>query len=417
MDTARLGVNEKSSIFFSFLLDCPLSFVRKSKPIICHPFTMSHSADSSSPTKDKPYQSKLLVNRLLTAGSDKETRHFELSLEGSSLSYEPGDSLGVIPQNSPQVVDDLLKAVGLTGEEAVQVGEASLTLRDSLTFRLACTTLSKIQIKKFNEFAKSDKLTDLLLPANRDAFADYLWGRELIDLFIEFPQQGMSADNFVGLLRPMPPRLYSIASSIKAHEEQVHLTVAVVRYDTHGRKREGVCSSYLADRVGASIPSYFHPNKNFKLPQDGNVPIIMVGPGTGIAPFRAFIEERRAVGSTGKNWLFFGDRSSKTDYLYGEEWQKYRSDGLLTELDLAWSRDQAEKEYVQHKMLTKGRELFAWLQEGANFYVCGDASRMAKDVDLALRQIAATEGGMSEEDAAKWVKSLQKEKRYLKDVY
>ncbi len=378
---------------------------------------MSHSADSSSPTKDNPYQSKLLVNRLLTAGSDKETRHFELSLEGSSLSYEPGDSLGVIPQNSPQVVDDLLKAVGLTGEEAVQVGEASLTLRDSLTFRLACTTLSKIQIKKFNEFAKSDKLTDLLLPANRDAFADYLWGRELIDLFIEFPQQGMSADNFVGLLRPMPPRLYSIASSIKAHEEQVHLTVAVVRYDTHGRKREGVCSSYLADRVGASIPSYFHPNKNFKLPQDGNVPIIMVGPGTGIAPFRAFIEERRAVGSTGKNWLFFGDRSSKTDYLYGEEWEKYRSDGLLTELDLAWSRDQAEKEYVQHKMLTKGRELFAWLQDGAYFYVCGDASRMAKDVDLALRQIAATEGSMSEEDAAKWVKSLQKEKRYLKDVY
>ena len=378
---------------------------------------MSHSADSSSPTKDKPYQSKLLVNRLLTAGSDKETRHFELSLEGSSLSYEPGDSLGVIPQNSPQVVDDLLKAVGLTGEEAVQVGEASLTLRDSLTFRLACTTLSKIQIKKFNEFAKSDKLTDLLLPANRDAFADYLWGRELIDLFIEFPQQGMSADNFVGLLRPMPPRLYSIASSIKAHEEQVHLTVAVVRYDTHGRKREGVCSSYLADRVGASIPSYFHPNKNFKLPQDGNVPIIMVGPGTGIAPFRAFIEERRAVGSTGKNWLFFGDRSSKTDYLYGEEWEKYRSDGLLTELDLAWSRDQAEKEYVQHKMLAKGGELFAWLQDGAYFYVCGDASRMAKDVDLALRQIAATEGGMSEEDAAKWVKSLQKEKRYLKDVY
>ena len=378
---------------------------------------MSHSADSSAPTKDNPYQSKLLVNRLLTEGSDKETRHFELSLEGSSLSYEPGDSLGVIPQNSPQVVDDLLKAVGLTGEESVQVAEAGLALRDSLTFRLACTTLSKIQIKKFNEFAKSDKLTDLLLPANRDAFADYLWGRELIDLFLEFPQPGMSADDFVGLLRPMPPRLYSIASSIKAHEEQVHLTVAIVRYDTHGRKREGVCSSYLADRVGASIPSYFHPNKNFKLPQDGNVPIIMVGPGTGIAPFRAFIEERRALGSTGKNWLFFGDRSSKTDYLYGEEWEKYRSDGLLTELDLAWSRDQAEKEYVQHKMLAKGGELFAWLQDGAYFYVCGDASRMAKDVDLALRQIAATEGGMPEEDAAKWVKSLQKEKRYLKDVY
>jgi sulfite reductase (NADPH) flavoprotein alpha-component len=211
--------------------------------------------------------------------------------------------------------------------------------------------------------------------------------------------------------------LYSIASSIKAHAEQVHLTVAVVRYDSHGRKREGVCSSYLADRVGETIPCYFHPNKNFKLPEDTNTPIIMVGPGTGIAPFRSFIEERKLTGATGKNWLFFGDRSKKTDYLYGEEWEQYQQDGLLTHLDLAWSRDQAEKEYVQHKMLARGKELFGWLQDGAVFYVCGDASRMAKDVDAALRQIASTEGSMSEEDATKWVKALQKEKRYLKDVY
>ena len=378
---------------------------------------MSEHLDSSAPTKANPYQSKLLVNRLLNQGSDKETRHFELSLQQSGLSYEPGDSLGVIPQNNPQVVDDLLAATGLSGEEQIQVGEENLTLRDALINRLACTVLSKIQIKKFNEIAKESKLEDLLQPANRDAFADYLWGRELIDLFLEFPQQGISADELVGLLRPMPPRLYSIASSIKAHAEEVHLTVAIVRYDSYGRKREGVCSSYLADRVGESIPCYFHPNKNFKLPEDSTTPVIMVGPGTGIAPFRAFIEERRAIGAGGKNWLFFGDRSSKTDYLYGDEWEQYRKDGLLTDLDLAWSRDQAEKEYVQHKMLAKGKELFSWLQEGATFYVCGDASRMAKDVDSALRQIAQSEGTMSEDDANAWVKSLQKEKRYLKDVY
>ena len=297
------------------------------------------------------------------------------------------------------------------------IGEDNLSLRDALINRLACTVLSKIQIKKFNEIAQDSKLEELLQPANRDAFADYLWGRELIDLFLEFPQQGIAAENLVGLLRPMPPRLYSIASSIKAHPEQVHLTVAIVRYDSHGRKREGVCSSYLADRVGESIPCYFHPNKNFKLPEDSQTSVIMVGPGTGIAPFRAFIEERKATGAAGKNWLFFGDRSSKTDYLYGEEWEQYRKDGLLRDLDLAWSRDQSEKEYVQHKMLAKGKELFAWLQNGASFYVCGDASRMAKDVDSALRQIAQSEGSMSEEDSGAWVKSLQKEKRYLKDVY
>ena len=378
---------------------------------------MSQPLDSSAPTKDNPYQSKLLVNRLLNQGSDKETRHFELSLLQSGLSYEPGDSLGVIPENNPRVVDELLHAVGMSGAEEVQLADRSTPVRDALIHSFACTVLSKIQVKKFNDIAHADKLSGLLEPANRDAFADYLWGRELIDLFTEFPQQGIRPDDLLGLLRPMPPRLYSIASSIKAHEEEVHLTVAIVRYQSHGRDREGVCSSYLADRVGEYIPCYFHPNKNFKLPQDPDAPIIMVGPGTGIAPFRAFIEERRSTGAGGKNWLFFGDRSSTTDYLYGEEWEQYRQDGLLTGLDLAWSRDQAEKEYVQHKMLAKGKELFTWLQDGAYFYVCGDASRMAKDVDLALRQIASAEGGMSDEEAGAWVKSLQKEKRYLKDVY
>jgi sulfite reductase (NADPH) flavoprotein alpha-component len=378
---------------------------------------MSTSANPDAPTKDNPYASELLVNRLMTEGSDKETRHFELSLKDSGLEYLPGDSLGVVPTNCEKVVSDLLHAVGLNGEETITLCEKSIDLKDALKHRLACTVLSKIQIKKFNEFAQSDKLNDLLQIANKDSLVDYMWGRELIDLFLEFPQSGMSAQDFVGLLRPMPPRLYSIASSLSAHSEEVHLTVAVVRYEGNGRKRKGVCSSYLAERVGQTVPCYLHPNKNFKLPEDSSTPIIMVGPGTGIAPFRAFIEERKSTDATGKNWLFFGDRSQKTDYLYGDEWESYQKDGILNELDLAWSRDQAEKVYVQHKMLEKGSQLWNWLNDGAVFYVCGDASRMAKDVDQALRIIAQKEGSMSEEDAGAWVKALQKERRYLKDVY
>jgi len=378
---------------------------------------MSIASNPNMPTKDNPYASELLVNRLMTEGSDKETRHFELSLKDSGLDYLPGDSLGVVPTNCEQVIAELLNAVGLTGEESITLGEDTMILKDALMHRLACTVLSKIQIKKFNEIAQSDRLADLLKIENKDDLVDYMWGRELIDLFIEYPQSGLNAQDFTGLLRPMPPRLYSIASSLSAHPEEVHLTVAVVRYEGNGKERKGVCSSYLAERVGERVPCYLHPNKNFKLPDDPSTPIIMVGPGTGIAPFRAFIEERRATGASGKNWLFFGDRSQKTDYLYENEWESYHNDGLLNDLDLAWSRDQEKKVYVQHKMLEKKTQLWSWLQDGAMFYVCGDASRMAKDVDQALRTIAQEEGAMREEDAGAWVKSLLKERRYLKDVY
>ncbi|MBL6827068.1 MAG: protein CysJ [Opitutales bacterium] len=378
---------------------------------------MSIASNPNMPTKDNPYASELLVNRLMTEGSDKETRHFELSLKDSGLDYLPGDSLGVVPTNCEQVIAELLNAVVLTGEESITLGEYTMILKDALMHRLACTVLSKIQIKKFNEIAQSDRLADLLKIENKDDLVDYMWGRELIDLFIEYPQSGLNAQDFTGLLRPMPPRLYSIASSLSAHPEEVHLTVAVVRYEGNGKERKGVCSSYLAERVGERVPCYLHPNKNFKLPEDPSIPIIMVGPGTGIAPFRAFIEERRATGASGKNWLFFGDRSQKTDYLYEKEWESYHNDGLLNDLDLAWSRDQDKKVYVQHKMLEKKGQLWRWLQDGAIFYVCGDASRMAKDVDQALRTIAQEEGAMSEEDAGAWVKSLLKERRYLKDVY
>ena len=368
-------------------------------------------------SKSNPYSSALLLNRVMTEGSDKETRHFEFSLKESGLSYEPGDSLGVLPVNCPEVVNDLLLATGFSGSEQVQIGEDSFILKDALLHKFACTVVSKIQIKKFNEIAQMSALEELLKIENKQALIDYMWGRELIDLFKEYPQQGLSVQDFITLLRPMPPRLYSIASSLSAHSDEVHLTVAVVRYDSFGRKRKGVCSSYLAERVGETIPSYFHPNKNFKLPQNQEAPVIMVGPGTGIAPFRAFIEERQTTGAPGKNWLFFGDRSQKTDYLYGNEWETYRKDGILNELDLAWSRDQSEKVYVQHKMLEKGAELWKWFQDGAVFYVCGDASRMAKDVDQALRTIAQQHGSMNEEEATIWIKALQKEKRYLKDVY
>ncbi len=378
---------------------------------------MTTLSGEHSHSKSNPYYSQLLVNRMLTEGSDKETRHFELSLKGSGLNYQPGDSLGVLPVNCPEVVDNLLGSIGFSGNENIMIAEKNFSLREALLNKFACTVLSKIQIKKFNEIAQVPALDELLKMEKKDDLIDYMWGRELIDLFLEYPQQGLSVELFTSLLRAMPPRLYSIASSLSAHPGEVHLTVAVVKYDTYGRKRKGVCSSYLAERVGDTIPCYFHPNKNFKLPEDGDKSIIMVGPGTGIAPFRAFIEERKAIGSSGKNWLFFGDRSHKTDYLYGDEWDSYRKDGFLTELDLAWSRDQDEKVYVQHKMLEKGPELWDWLQNGALFYVCGDASRMAKDVDQALRTIAQQEGSMNEDDSAAWVKGLQKEKRYLKDVY
>ena len=378
---------------------------------------MSNLPNENSPSKANPFSSPLLVNRLLTEGSGKETRHFEFCLKDSGMEYLPGDSLGVLPTNCSEVVAGLLNAVGLTGEEQVEAGDRSMSLSDALSGYFACTVLSKMQIKKFNQIAQSDQLGKLLEVANKEALMEFMWGRELIDLFLEFPQSGMDAETFISFLRPMAPRLYSIASSLSAHPDEVHLTVAVVRYEGNGRKRKGVCSSYLAERVGESIPCYLHPNKNFKLPEDGNLPIIMVGPGTGIAPFRAFIEERKTNGASGRNWLFFGDRSQSTDYLYGEELDAYKRDGVLNELDLAWSRDQEEKIYVQNKMMEKKADLWSWLQDGAIFYVCGDAHRMAKDVDQALKRIVAEEGSMSEEDALAWVKGMQRERRYLKDVY
>ncbi len=371
--------------------------------------------------KKNPFPSCLKRRVLLNKeGSDKETLHLELCLAGSGLEYRPGDSLAVIPANSPQVVGQVLEAGEFDAGETVELkGGKTKPLGEALATDLNITGITKNVLKKYNASAQSEKIETLLNPENKAALDDYLRGREVIDMLTDFPVPGLAASDFCGTLRKLLPRLYSIASSPKAHPGEVHLTVAVLRYHSHGRDREGVCSTYTADRVneGGTMPVFLHYDKNFKLPEDGDTPIIMVGPGTGIAPFRAFVEERAAIGATGKSWLFFGDQHQTTDYLYGDEWERYVGDGKLSRIDLAFSRDQEHKVYVQHRMLEHAAEMYSWLNDGAVFYVCGDASRMAKDVHEALITIAEKEGGKSREDAEAWVKQLHTDKRYLKDVY
>ncbi|MGJ8652991.1 MAG: assimilatory sulfite reductase (NADPH) flavoprotein subunit [Opitutaceae bacterium] len=371
-------------------------------------------------SRKNPFPSELTERVSLNgAGSAKETIHLEFDLEGSGLEYEAGDALAVIPHNAEDVVNEIIKSTNLDPEAPVLIKEQDYTLKEALTSQLDITAISLPVLKRYNEIANDAKLADLLDPENKAALQSYLYGREIIDVLQEFPAKEITADALVGIMRKLPPRLYSIASSPKAHPDEVHLTVAVVRYDAHGRKRKGVCSTYLADRIeeGGKAEIFVTKNKHFKVPANPDTPIIMVGPGTGIAPFRAFVEERKAIEAKGKNWLFFGDQHYLTDFLYQTEWQDYLEDGVLTKLDVAFSRDQKEKIYVQDRMRENAKELYAWIQEGASFYVCGDASRMATDVDVALHDIIETEGGMSKEDAAAFVKQLKTDKRYLRDVY
>jgi sulfite reductase (NADPH) flavoprotein alpha-component len=336
--------------------------------------------EESSFGKSNPFPALLKTNRLLNgAGSSKETRHFEIHLEGSGLTYEVGDALGVLPSNCPDFVSEILEASGLTAEEIVKSPEGKeMPLREAL--------IQKFDLKPF---------------------------------LGELPSKGIQATDLVAPLRKLQPRLYSISSSPKTHPGEVHLTVGIVRYELHGRQRKGACSTFLAERIQgeSTVPVFIHKSPSFRLPSDLSKPVIMVGPGTGIAPFRAFLEERRATGATGKNWLFFGDQRESTDFLYREELLAMKEEGHLTHLHLAFSRDQQEKIYVQNRMLEHALDLWAWLQEGASFYVCGDASRMAKDVDAALHHIAETAGGLSPENATLYVKQLKTDKRYLRDVY
>jgi sulfite reductase (NADPH) flavoprotein alpha-component len=391
-----------------------------------HPLSLAlMSSEATSPySRKNPFPASHPVNRMLSGpGSEKETRHHEICLKGSGLQYEVGDSLGVFPSNDPELVGEILQVLKASGEEAVPGNDGNpKPLREALLKDYIVTTPSKEFLALLVQRAGAVVADVAALtgdPARKKELEDYLWGREVIDFLQAHPNVGWTVEEFVKSLRKLQPRLYSIASSQKQVGESVHLTIATVRYESQGRKRKGVASTFLADRAaeGVPVPVFVHTAKHFRLPEDPATPVIMVGPGTGVAPFRAFLQERKAVGGGGKNWLFFGEQRRSTDYLYEEELMAMQAGGTLTRLDVAFSRDQAQKVYVQHKMQEASRELYAWLEEGAHFFVCGDGARMAKDVDAELHAIVARESGCSAEQAAEYVEALKKAKRYKKDVY
>ncbi|MDC7769388.1 assimilatory sulfite reductase (NADPH) flavoprotein subunit [Priestia megaterium] len=377
-------------------------------------------AGTSPYSRTNPFKAEVLENLNLNGrGSNKETRHLELSLEGSGLTYEPGDSLGIYPENDPELVDLLLNEFKWDASESVTVNKEGETrpLREALTSNFEITVLTKPLLKQAAELTGNDKLKALV--ENREELKAYTQGRDVIDLVRDFGPWNVSAQEFVAILRKMPARLYSIASSLSANPDEVHLTIGAVRYEAHGRERKGVCSVLCSERLqpGDTIPVYLQSNKNFKLPQDQETPIIMVGPGTGVAPFRSFMQEREETGAKGKSWMFFGDQHFVTDFLYQTEWQKWLKDGVLTKMDVAFSRDTEEKVYVQNRMLEHSKELFQWLEEGASFYVCGDKTNMARDVHNTLVEIIETEGKMSREQAEGYLAEMKKQKRYQRDVY
>jgi len=382
--------------------------------------TTERANTKSQYSRKNPFPATLQVNKLITAEhSSKETRHYEISLAGSGLSYEAGDALCVIPTNCPQLVADILVVIGCTGDEDEPVNGQLMRLSEALRTQFEIKQPSKELLDELARRSGDPELNALLAAEEKEKLADYLWGRDTLDLLRQFPQAEFSAAEFIALLKPLQHRAYSISSSGKMYPDSVHLTVASVRYDSFGRQHKGVCSTYLADLADANTPVkvFFTPNKNFRVPDDNSLPMIMVGPGTGIAPFRAFLQERAFRNAGGKNWLFFGDRNAATDYIYRDELEAMQHSGLLTRLDLAFSRDQAEKIYVQDKMLENGAELFAWLEQGGYFFVCGDAYRMAKDVDTALHQVIAEFGHKTAEQAIDYVNQLKKDKRYVRDVY
>lgn len=389
---------------------------------------MSVPVVASTFTKDNPFPSQITENRMLNqAGSAKETRHFVVSLTGSDLHYKAGDSLGVFPTNRECDVEGILTALGASGEELVSPAMLKLaepiTLREALTSRLSLAgpTAKIVQTlaNKATDEGEKAKLTGLLVPEAKEVLMSFLAEREYADLLAEFPSAKLTPQELVDLQRKLMPRLYSIASSPKVFPTEIHLTVAVVRYQTNGRERAGVCSTFMSDRVqvGQTSVPVFVSNSHFGPPADNAKDAIMVGPGTGIAPFRAFVQDRVADGASGRNWVFFGDQKAATDFLYEDEWKDYLAKGQIARLDLAWSRDQAQKIYVQDKMRENAAELWAWINDGGYFFVCGDAKRMAKDVDAALHEIIAQQGVMSPEDAVAYVKQMKKDKRYQRDVY
>ncbi|MCQ5365730.1 assimilatory sulfite reductase (NADPH) flavoprotein subunit [Anoxybacillus salavatliensis] len=371
-------------------------------------------------SRKHPFQAEVLENINLNGrGSNKETRHIELSLEGSGLVFEPGDALGVFPKNDPELVDWMIAEMKWSSETLVSVEENDEPLREALLSRLEITVLTEPLLQKLAEFSKNREFHALLSEEQEAKRKDYMKGRDVLDVLRDFGPWEMTPQQFVSSLRKLQPRFYSIASSLLAYPDEVHMTVGSVRYEAHGRLRKGVCSTFCAERlhIGDKLPVFVHQNPNFKLPKDTHTPIIMIGPGTGVAPFRAFMQEREAIGAKGKSWLFFGDQHFVTDFLYQTEWQTWLKNGVLTKMDVAFSRDTKEKVYVQHRMMEQSKELFRWLEEGAAVYVCGDKQRMARDVHEMLIQIIAKEGQMTSERAEAYVADMQKQKRYQRDVY
>jgi sulfite reductase (NADPH) flavoprotein alpha-component len=375
---------------------------------------------SNAYTRKNPYPAQVLANQRLTAsGSSKDVRHIELSLAGSSMHYEPGDSIGIVPRNRAEDVDALLQRLPFAAETPVPTEAHSvLPLRQALIERFEIGPISRPLAERYAEAIGAADLKALATASDRE-FARYARGRHLMDLVNEHAPTSLDPAAFARLLPPLAPRLYSIASSQQVAPDEAHLSVSVVQYDSFDRRQFGVVSGTLAQLTGdeAEVPIYLHRNTAFRLPEDPDTAIIMVGPGTGVAPFRAFLAEREHTGASGRNWLFFGDRTFEWDFLYQSEWLEWRRRRVLTRLDAAFSRDQEAKVYVQHRMLEHGAELWRWLEDGAYLYVCGDAQQMAPDVHRALLEVVATHGGRGAEDAAEYVLQLQQSRRYQRDVY
>ncbi|EMN4131329.1 MULTISPECIES: NADPH-dependent assimilatory sulfite reductase flavoprotein subunit [Providencia] len=372
---------------------------------------------SSPYTKTAPLTASLLVNQKITGrGSLKDVRHIEIDLGDSGLRYQPGDALGVWFDNDSALVDELIGLLWLTGDEQVQVAEQSYPLRDALIHHLELTQNTHLIVEKYANLAKDDALLGLI--SDKQALLHYAQTTPIVDMVRQAASQP-TAQEFVDILRPITPRLYSIASSQAETEDEVHVTVGVVRYDIDGRARTGGASGFLADRLkeGDEVRIFIEHNDNFRLPADTSKPVIMIGPGTGIAPFRAFMQQRDNEQATGKNWLFFGNPHFVEDFLYQVEWQRYVKDGLLTNISLAWSRDQAQKVYVQDKLREQGEEVWRWIEDGAHIYVCGDANHMARDVEHALLDIISQYGNMDSESADEFLSELRVERRYQRDVY
>ncbi|RDV13021.1 assimilatory sulfite reductase (NADPH) flavoprotein subunit [Pontibacter diazotrophicus] len=368
-------------------------------------------------SRKNPFEATILEKINLNGkGSSKETIHLELSLEGSGLQYEPGDALGVYGTNSPSLIEGVLQTTNLSGDEVVQGHNGEKTLAEALTYDYELSPLSSVTLAKYAELTGSTRLKGIL--ADNEKVLEYLHGRDILDLLKEVPYK-LKANDLLSVLRKNMPRMYSIASAQAAVEDEVHLLVSVVRYQAYGRNKEGLCSATLADRfkVDDKVKVFVDKNTRFKLPKDADTPVIMVGPGTGVAPFRAFMQHREVEEHTGKSWLFFGDRNFTTDFLYQTEWQQYLKEGVLTKADVAFSRDQEQKHYVQHRMLENGKELYNWLEDGAHFYVCGEAKRMAKDVHNTLKEIIEQHGGVTHEKAEEYIKHLQIANRYQTDIY